>query len=223
LEVYMKKIGVLLSGCGNLDGSEIHESVLTLLFIDRAGAEAVCMAPEMTQTETIDHPKGETTGETRQVLAEAGRIARGKIYPITDINAEDLDALIIPGGAGPVKNLSNYAEEGANLEVRNDVTMLIRSVYTAGKPIGAICIAPVVLAKALSAHNPMVTIGNDRATIANLTAFGATHEEQPVDGICIDETNKLVTTPAYMLGPDIADIAQGIEKLVGAVLKMTRG
>ncbi|BCS96503.1 glyoxalase [Desulfoluna limicola] len=218
----MKKIGILLSGCGNMDGSEIHESVLTLLYVDKAGAEAVCMAPEMTQTETIDHPKGEVTGEKRQVLAEAGRIARGTITPITDVNVEDLDALIIPGGAGPVKNLSNYAYKGTGLEVRHDVTMLIRSFHTAGKPIGAICIAPVVLAKALSAHKPVVTIGNDTTTIANLEAFGASHENHPVEGICIDEANKLVTTPAYMLGPDIADIAKGIEKLVGAVVNMTK-
>lgn len=218
----MKKIGILLSGCGNMDGSEIHESVLTLLYVDKAGAEAVCMAPEMTQTETVDHPGGQVTGEKRQVLAEAGRIARGKIRPITDVNVEDLDALIIPGGAGPVKNLSNYAYEGADLEVRHDVTMLIRSFHTAGKPIGAICIAPVVLAKALSAHKPVVSIGNDVTTIANIKAFGAFHEDHPVDGVCIDEANKLVTTPAYMLGPDISDIAQGIEKLVGAVVTMTK-
>lgn len=219
----MKKIGVLLSGCGNMDGSEIHESVLSLLFIDKAGATAVCMAPEMTQAETVNHPKGETTGEKRQVLAEAGRIARGKIRPITDVNVENLDALIIPGGAGPIKNLSNYGEKGADLEVRHDVTMLIRAFYTAGKPIGAICIAPVVLAKALDAHSPTVTIGDDAATIENLKAFGASHEAQPVDGICIDEANKLVTTPAYMCGPGIADIAPGIEKLVNQVISMTKG
>lgn len=206
-----------------MDGSEIHESVLTLLFIDKAGAKAVCMAPVMTQTETVNHPQGEITGETREVLAESGRIARGDIRPITDVNVEDLDALIIPGGAGPVKNLSNYASQAAAFEVRHDVTMLIRSFRTAGKPIGAICIAPVVLARALAAHSPRVTIGNDATTAANLKAFGASHENQPVDGICIDEANKLVTTPAYMLGPGISDIATGIEKLVNAVLQLTRG
>ncbi|SCY87310.1 isoprenoid biosynthesis glyoxalase ElbB [Desulfoluna spongiiphila] len=219
----MKKIGVLLSGCGNMDGSEIHESVLSLLFIDKAGAKAVCMAPDMTQTETVNHPKGETTRETRQVLAEAGRIARGHIRPITDVNVENLDALIIPGGAGPVKNLSTYAEKGPDFEVRHDVTMLIRAFYTAGKPIGAICIAPVILAKALSAHDPKVTIGDDAATIDNLKSFGAAHQAQPVDGICIDEANMLVTTPAYMRGPGIADIAIGIEKLVTQVISMTKG
>lgn len=219
----MKKVGVLLSGCGNLDGSEIHESVLTLLYLNQAGAEAVCMAPETLQRETINHAKGEITQERRQVLAEAGRIARGKIQPIADIKVDELDALIIPGGAGPVKNLSNYAAKGEAWEVHEEVAQLIRSFHTAKKPIGAICIAPVILAKALSEQNPQVTIGDDISTIARLTACGATHEAHPVDGICIDTANMLVTTPAYMLGPDIKDIALGIEKLVGAVLKLTRG
>lgn len=219
----MKKVGVLLSGCGNLDGSEIHESVLTLLYLNQAGAEAVCMAPEIPQTETINHFRGEVTHEKRQVLAEAGRIARGKIQPIANINLEELDALIIPGGAGPVKNLSNYAAKGNSFEVREEITRLIQSFHTAKKPIGAICIAPMVLAKALSNQEPKVTIGNDMTTITHLTAIGAIHEVQPVDGICIDAANKLVTTPAYMLGPEIKDIAQGIEKLVGAVLNLTQG
>ena len=219
----MKKIGVLLSGCGNMDGSEIHESVLTLLYLNQAGAEAICMAPEMTQTETVNHPDGLATREKRQVLAEAGRIARGNIQPITDVNVEDLDGLIIPGGAGPVKNFSNYAINGPDFEVRNDVTMLIRAFYTAGKPIGAICIAPVIMAKALCAHQPLVTVGNNTETIGHLNAFGASHQETPVDDICIDETNKLITTPAYMLGPEIKNIATGIEKLVGAVIERTKG
>ena len=217
----MKQIGILLSGCGNMDGSEIHEATLTLLFVDQAGAQAICMAPDMTMTETMDHPKGDVTAESRNVLTEAGRIARGNIRPITDINVEELDALIIPGGAGPVKNLSNYATKGAELDVRDDVTKLIRAFHAAGKPVGAICIAPVILAKALADMNPTVTIGNDVATAANLNAFGAEHEEQPVNGICIDEKNKLVTTPAYMIGPGIADIAKGIERLVKAVIRLT--
>ena len=217
----MKQIGILLSGCGNMDGSEIHEATLTLLFVDQAGARATCMAPDMPMKETMDHPRGEVTGESRNVLTEAGRIARGAIVPITDIQVEELDALIIPGGAGPVKNLSDYAEKGKELTLRDDVTQLIRAFHDAGKPIGAICIAPVVLAKALADKKPVVTIGNDEATAANIESFGAEHQVQPVGGICIDEKNRLVTTPAYMIGPGISDIAKGIERLVKAVIRLT--
>jgi len=214
------KVGVLLSGCGVFDGAEIHEAVLTLLFLDRAGADIVCMAPNVDQAHVINHLTQEEMAETRNVLVESARIARGDIRNIKDVGAADLDALIIPGGFGAAKNLSDFAFKGAAAQVNPDVQRLISEVAQAGKPLGAICIAPATLTRALAANNPEVTIGNDAGTAEAITAMGGRHAECTVDMIHLDQRNKIVTTPAYMLGPGIKDVAQGIEKLVGQVMSM---
>ncbi|VEN74608.1 isoprenoid biosynthesis protein with amidotransferase-like domain [Candidatus Desulfarcum epimagneticum] len=216
----MPKIGVLLSGCGKNDGSEIHEATLTLLFLDRAGAGIEAMAPNMGQHDVINHATGEMAGEQRNVLAESARIARGDIRDIQEVRAEDLDALVLPGGFGAAKNLCDFAEKGKDAVVNPGVRGLIREMAGQGKPLGAICIAPVVLASALSDKNPRLTIGNDMATASALEAMGARHVECPVDGIVEDEKNRIVSTPAYMLGPGIKDVAKGIEKLVNRIVEM---
>ena len=215
-----KKVGVLLSGCGVFDGSEIHETVLTLLAIDRAEAEAVCMAPNMDQFNVINHFTRKETGEKRSVLVESARIARGKIKDISDVHVSDLDALILPGGFGAIVNLSNFAEKGSDASIHSEVERILREMNSAGKPIGAICISPAIPAKALSDKKPEVTIGNDRKTALDIEAMGGKHTTCAVDMICVDQKNKLVTTPAYMLGPGIKDIAIGIEKLVNQVISM---
>jgi enhancing lycopene biosynthesis protein 2 len=216
----MKKIGVLLSGCGVYDGSEIHEAVITLLALDRNGAEAVCMAPDILQYHVMNHLTGEATDEKRNVLVESARIARGSIKNIKEMTARDMDALILPGGAGAVKNLSNFAIKGKDTDVNPDVARLVREMAAAGKPVGAICISPVVLVKILADRKPEVTVGDDLGTAETIEAMGGTHVICPVDRIIVDHVNKLVTTPAYMLGPGIKDVARGIEKLVDEVLKM---
>jgi len=215
-----KKVGVLLAGCGVFDGSEIHEAVLTLLFLDRAGAEIVCMAPDMDQMHVINHLTQEVTPENRNVLVESARIARGAIQNVKAIQASDIDALIIPGGFGAAKNLSDFAVKGADAVVRQDVQRLLNAMAAAGKPIGAICIAPATLTKAVADQKPEVTIGNDVGTAAAIAQMGGKHQNCTVDMIHVDQGNRLVTTPAYMLGPGIKDVAVGIEKLVQQVMAM---
>ena len=216
-----KRVGVILSGSGYLDGSEIQEATLTLLFLDRKGARVTAMAPDVSQMHVVDHLRGEAAGaESRNVLAEAARITRGAIVDVKSVKASDLDALILPGGYGAAKNLCTFATEGVKLQVNPDVDRLVRDVAAAGKPLGFICIAPVIAAKVLGAKKVKLTIGNDPATAAVLNALGAVHVDTPVDQIVVDEKNKVVSTPAYMLGPSIAPVAAGIERLVGAVLEM---
>jgi enhancing lycopene biosynthesis protein 2 len=214
-----KKVGVLLSGCGVFDGAEIHESVLTLLNLDKAGAEIVCMAPDI-EFSVVNHITQEATGEKRNVLLESARIARGEIKNLKDVQASDLDALIMPGGMGAAKNLSDFADKGADAVVLPEVKRILQDMVSAGKPVGAICIAPATLAKALEDKNPEITIGNDINTASVLESMGARHFNCNVDMVHVDEKNKIVTTPAYMLGPGIKDIAAGIEKLVDKIVDM---
>lgn len=213
----MKKIGVVLSGCGVYDGAEIHEAVITLLAIARSGAQAVCFAPDKTQADVINHLNGEAMAGSRNVLIEAARIARGEIQPLARAQAQALDALIVPGGFGAAKNLSNFASRGAECQVDNDLIALAQAMHQAGKPLGFMCIAPAMLPKIF--NFPLrVTIGTDIDTGEVLEAMGAEHVPCPVDDIVVDEENKIVTTPAYMLAQNIADAATGIEKLVSRVL-----
>ena len=216
----MAKIGVLLSGCGVNDGCEIHEAVIALLALDRAGAETVCMAPDVEQFDVVNHLTGEATGEKRNVLVESARIARGNIKDISKVRAADIDGLIIPGGFGAAKNLSNFAVKGKDAVVNGDVKRLLNDMVSTAKPVGAICIAPATLTKALEGKNPEVTIGNDIGTAGAIEAMGGQHKECSVDMIHVDSNNKLVTTPAYMLGSGIKDVAVGIEKLVNKVLEL---
>lgn len=216
----MKKIGVVLSGCGVYDGTEIHEAVITLLVIARGGAQAVCFAPDKAQTDVINHLTGELLPESRNVLIEAARIARGEIQPLSDARADDLDALIVPGGFGAAKNLSSFASRGSECTVDDELKALTQAMHQAGKPLGFICIAPALLPKILPA--PLrVTIGTDLDTAEALEDMGAEHVPCPVDDIVVDEENKVVTTPAYMLAQNIAEAASGIEKLVARVLVLT--
>jgi enhancing lycopene biosynthesis protein 2 len=215
-----KKIGVLLSGCGVFDGTEIHEAVITLLALDRKGAQALCMAPDMDQFHVMNHLTGEAADEKRNVLVESARIARGNVSDIKTMSAADMDALIMPGGGGAAKNLSNFAIKGKDADVHPEVRRLIRELVDAGKPVGAICISPAVLARILVDKQPEVTIGNDRGTAESITAMGGIHKPCAVDMIHVDRTNKLITSPAYMLGPGIKDVAAGIEKLVDEILNL---
>ncbi|WP_318374492.1 isoprenoid biosynthesis glyoxalase ElbB [Enterobacter sp.] len=213
----MKKVGIVLSGCGVNDGSEIHEAVLSLLAIARNGAEAVCFAPDKSQSDVVNHLTGESMAESRNVLIEAARIARGAIQPLALASADTLDALIVPGGFGAAKNLSNFASQGAECTVDPDLKRLALAMHAAGKPLGFICIAPAMLPKIFDL--PLrLTIGTDIDTAELLEEMGAEHVPCPVDDIVVDEDNKVVTTPAYMLAQNIAEAATGIDKLVARVL-----
>ncbi|MDN8602029.1 isoprenoid biosynthesis glyoxalase ElbB [Citrobacter enshiensis] len=216
----MKKIGVVLSGCGVYDGSEIHEAVLTLLAIARNDAQAICFAPDRQQTDVINHLTGEAMADSRNVLVEAARITRGDIRPLAQAVASDLDALIVPGGFGAAKNLSNFASQGSECRVDSDLAALAVAMHQSGKPLGFMCIAPAMLPKMFD-FPLRVTIGTDIDTAEVLEDMGAEHVPCPVDDIVVDEDNKIVTTPAYMLAQDIAQAALGIEKLVSRVLALT--
>lgn len=168
----MKKIGVVLSGCGVYDGSEIHEAVITLLAIARNGAQAVCFAPDKPQRDVINHLTGEPLTEQRNVLVEAARIARGDILPLTQARAETLDALIVPGGFGAAKNLSSFATEGSECQVDRDLQALALAMHQAGKPLGFMCIAPALLPK-IFAFPLRITIGTDLDTADVVEEMGA--------------------------------------------------
>jgi enhancing lycopene biosynthesis protein 2 len=214
------KVGVVLSGCGFEDGSEIHEAVLTLLAIDRAGAEWHCFAPDAPQSQVIDHLRRKPSKETRNVLVESARIARGRISDLKKARANDLDALVLPGGLGAATNLSSFASKGEKADVHPEVARILREVHAARKPIGAICIAPAVVARVLGASHPRLTIGDRRATAERLEACGAVHEESPVDRCVVDRANRIVSTPAYMFDAHVKDVAKGIERCVAEVLAM---
>lgn len=216
----MKKIGVVLSGCGVRDGSEIHEAVFTLLAIDRQGCEAVCMAPNADFPVT-DHLTMQESGEKRNALVESARIARGNIRDIAAVKAADLDAIVLPGGFGAAKNLCDFAVKGAAATVHPEVSRLLKEMAVAGKPIGAICIAPVVLAAVLGKQQtPTITIGNDAGTAAEIEKTGAKHQDCPVTEFVVDAKNRLVSTPAYMLANRISETYEGIDKCVKEVIKL---
>jgi enhancing lycopene biosynthesis protein 2 len=215
-----KKIGVVLSGCGVYDGSEIHEAVFTLLAIDQNGAEAVCMAPDMELAE-VNHLTGQATGAKRSVLVESARIARGKISDLKGVRADQLDALIFPGGFGAAKNLCNFAEKGAAATIHPEVARLIKEMIEAKKPICAICIAPALIAATLGKdYAPKVTIGSDAGTAAAIAATGSEHIQCPVTEFVVDKEHKIVSTPAYMLAQHISEAAEGIEKAVRATFAL---
>lgn len=215
----MVKIGVVLAGCGMLDGSEIHEATLLLLAIDKAGAQALCFAPDKPQADVVDHLKKQPLKEKRNVLAESARIARSDVRSLVEAKASALDAVIIPGGFGAAKNLCTFASEGADCQVDPAVANLLREMRQAGKPIGAACIAPVILAK-LFGDGAQVTIGSDAATAKTIQAMGAKHVEAAATGVVVDKERRLATTPCYMLAQRISQVAEGMEKLVAAVLEL---
>jgi enhancing lycopene biosynthesis protein 2 len=216
----MTKVAVVLAGCGVYDGAEINEAVLTLLCLEQQGASYQCFAPDMEQMHVINHLTGEPAeGESRNVLVEAARIARGNIKPLTEADVADFDALLVPGGFGAAKNLSNFAEAGAEMTIQPDFLQLGRAFHAAGKPIGLICIAPV-MAAAITGEGTRCTIGNDADTAAAINAMGGEHLECPVSEARVDVEHKMVTTPAYMLAGSVSEAYSGIGECVKEVLAL---
>lgn len=216
----MAKVAVVLSGCGVYDGAEINEAVLTLLSLEQQGARYQCFAPDRDQMHVINHLTGEPSdGETRNVLVEAARIARGNIKPLTAARAVDFDALLVPGGFGAAKNLCDFAVAGADMKVQPDFLALATDFHAAGKPIGLICIAPV-MAAAICGEGTACTIGSDTETAAAITAMGGEHLECPVTEARVDRERKMVTTPAYMLANSVSEAYAGISDCVKEVLAL---
>lgn len=216
----MKKVAVILSGSGVFDGSELYETVISLLAIRRAGAHYECFAPDKDQLHVVNHLSGEVAeGEKRNVLVESVRLARGEIKPVTECDPEAFDALIIPGGFGAAKNLCTFAVDGAESQPDEDVLNVCKAFAQSGKPAGYACIAPA-LAASVYGNKVKLTIGNDESTAQGLEELGAQHVECAVDEIVVDSDRKLVTTPAYMLAEDILEAEAGLNKMVETVLSM---
>ncbi len=217
----MKKVAVILSGCGVFDGAEIHESVLVLLALDRAGAQTVCAAPDTPQHHVVNHlTQKPSPGETRNVLVESARIARGNIIPLSQLKVRDLDAIILPGGFGAAKNLCNFALVGGNFDVNPEVAKVLLEAHKAGKALGFICIAPAIAARVFGGENVEFTIGTDTGTAKALEAAGACHTDCTVHNVVVDRRLRIASTPAYMLAQRITEAEAGINKLVQAVLEM---
>ena len=212
------KVAVVLAGCGVFDGAEIHEAVMTLYAIDRTGSTYQIFAPNVKQHHVINHITGEAMNEARNVLTESARIARGKIKALTEYRVADFDALIFPGGFGVAKNLCTYAFDGPECHVDRVVEAAIRDTHKAGKPIGALCISPVLITRVLG--NVTVTIGNDPSTASDITAMGGRHEAKHHGEVSIDRKNRIVTAPAYMLNATITEIARDAEEVIKAIKEM---
>jgi enhancing lycopene biosynthesis protein 2 len=212
----MKKFAVVLSGSGVYDGAEIHEAVLTMLAIDKAGAKYHCFAPDIPQHHVINHLTGKEMPEKRNVLIESARIARGDIRPLSEFNAAEYDALIFPGGFGAAKNLCDWAIKGDDCNVNGEVENAIKAMFEAGKPIGAMCIAPVILGKLFKGTN--LTTGADHASKGFIEKMGNKYTQTDNGAVVADKVRKLFTTPCYMLNASISQIAEGTENIVGEML-----
>jgi len=214
----MAKVLVILSGCGVYDGSEIHEAVCTLLHLDRHGASVTIAAPDTEQAQVVDHLSSKPTAEKRNIRTEAARIARGAAEDLATVSGREFDAVILPGGFGAATNLCNFATSGAACEVHPEVRRVLEEAHEAGKPLGFICISPTIAARLFPGVS--VTIGSDEATAAAVEKMGARHVPRPTEEVCIDEPNRIVTTPAYMTAEKIGQVHRGIGKLVDHVLGM---
>ncbi|MGI2829835.1 isoprenoid biosynthesis glyoxalase ElbB [Vibrio alginolyticus] len=215
----MKKVAVILSGSGVYDGSEIHEAVLALYAIEKAGATWHCFAPNIDQLHVINHLTGDEMDETRNVLIESARIARGNIDDVAKLNVDEYDALLLPGGFGAAKNLTDFAVSGAECSINTHVAQACRAFANAKKPAGYLCISPVII--------PMIyeqgvkgTVGNDEAVSIAFNQMSGEHTTCPVEDIVFDEKHLVLSTPAYMLAENISQAASGIEKLVSKLIKI---
>ncbi|HPD64781.1 MAG TPA: isoprenoid biosynthesis glyoxalase ElbB [Bacteroidia bacterium] len=216
----MKKIAIVLAGCGVYDGAEIHEAVMTMLAVKKAGAVYDIFAPDVEQAHVINHLNGEVMNEKRNVLVEAARIARGKIQPLSSFSGKNYDAIIFPGGFGVAKNLCTFAFDGVDMKVNPEVEKVIKEMLELNKPIGALCISPVMLAKIIG-NGVELTIGNDKGTIQAIKSLGGEHKITDHGEIVFDRKYKVVTTPCYMLDAGIEQIAEGAENLVNKILELT--
>ena len=213
------KTAVVLAGCGVMDGAEIHEAVMTLYAIDKNGGSYQVFAPNVAQHHVLNHITGEVMKESRNVLTESARIARGKIKALTEYRAEEFDTLIFPGGFGVAKNLCTYAFDGPDCHVDRVVEQAIRDTHMARKPIGALCISPVLIAKVLG--EVTVTIGSDRDTADDIGKLGGIHENRHHGEVTIDRKNLIVTAPCYMLNATISEIARDAEAVVKALMELS--
>ncbi|OOE88469.1 glutamine amidotransferase [Salinivibrio sp. MA351] len=215
----MKKVAVILSGCGVFDGAEIQETVLSLLALEQNDAQWQCFAPDIDQHHVIDHRTGEPMNETRNVLTEASRIVRGEILPLTDLNVDDFDALLVPGGFGAAKNLSDFAYNGDPVQVHQDMFAVCQAFMRAEKPAGYMCIAPIMIPQ-IYPKGVKGTIGNEPDIAAAFNRMGGEHIDCPVSDYVLDQRHHLLSTPAYMLATSVSDAASGINRMVKKLVEL---
>lgn len=215
----MKNFAVILSGCGVFDGSEIHEATLTLYSLSKNEINYTCFAPDKNQMHVINHITGEEQNETRNVLVESARIARGEVKPLSELNVNDFDAIVLPGGFGAAKNLSSFAVDGDKLTVDEELDKLIRDFHKAKKPIAALCIAPVIVGKVLGAE---VTIGTDEGTAQAIISSGGKHVNKEYNEIAVDKDNLVVSNPCYMTAKNIYQVGEGVEAAIQATIALCK-
>lgn len=222
----MKKVAVVLAGCGKMDGSEIHESVSCLIHLARHGVAYRCFAPDKLQADVVNHASGKPASESRNLLVEAARITRGEISPLAHLNPAEFDAVVFPGGFGAAKNLCTFASEGADCTVDANVERVFKGFHTQDKPIAMCCIAPVIAARVLGTTSGgpgcTVTIGSDVGTAGAIQSMGATNVNRGVTQAHVDETNRLVTTPAYMLDANPYEVFEGIGQMIDSLVAMSK-
>ncbi len=216
----MPKFAIILSGCGRSDGSEIHETVTAMLAIAEDGCEYDCYAPNIDQSAVINGITSEKMEEKRNVMIESARLARGEIKDINELNLGEYDCILFPGGLGAVTNWCNYAKAGMACEVESSISRVMEEAHKEKKVIGAMCIAPVVVARVLGKYGITVTIGNDRSVAKSVESVGAHQKNTEVEKACIDEENRIVTTPAYMLAKNIVEVSKGAKSLVRAMIEL---
>lgn len=213
-----KKFAIVLSGCGVYDGSEVHEATLSMYAIARNKCTYEIFAPDVQQHHVVNHITGEEMNEKRNVLIESARIARGSIRPLNEFKASEFDILLMPGGFGAAKNLSTYAVDGANLSVNEEVAASVKAMVDQQKPIGALCISPVILAKVLG--DVKLTIGSDETTKNDIVAIGSEHVDTTHGQVVVDKKYKVATTPCYMLDATIDQIGDGAENVVKKLIEL---
>jgi len=212
------KFAIVLSGCGVFDGAEIHESTMTMLAVERNGAEYEMFAPNINQHHVINHLNGKTMDESRNVLVEAARIARGKIKALSEYDQKDFDGIIFPGGFGVAKNLCSYAIDGTDMRIDKVVATAIKETHSAGKPIGAICISPLMIASLIPGIE--VTLGTDQKYNAEIRNMRGKNKPSGIRHMVVDKENKVVTVPCYMNDARISDIAEETDMLVKAIMRL---
>lgn len=216
----MKKFALILSGCGSMDGSEIHESVSAMYAIDRSGASYQVFAPDVPQYAVVNHLNRQAVAGKRNCMEEAARIARGDVRPLQELNVKEFDALVFPGGSGTAKNLFTFGYEGEDFRVREDVADCIRAFHQAGKPIGAMCISPLMLAKVI--EGARVTMGQHAPTSALVEKLGGSAVPTHNGEVAVDAENRLFTVPCYMLDARISDIFEDAFALIGKMTENMR-
>ena len=213
-----KKIAIVLAGCGVFDGAEIHETTMTMLAIHQAGGTYQCFAPDLDQMHVVNHLNGKEMGESRNVLVEASRIARGDIKPLDELDMKDYDAIIFPGGFGVAKNLCSFAKDGPDCKVDTEVERVIKDTHEKKRPIGALCISPVLITRVLG--DVQVTIGSDPETMQAIGKMGGTHKETTHGQVVVDDKHKVYTTPCYMLDSNIGQIYEGASGVVKKIMSV---